>query len=649
MSLSIIVALFALLVYAWMKWINPQSNSIVSEPDIQYDFIIGEVVIKFYKGDLPSPGNMKSEAHCLQVKWKVELAVDGPENLPNTPMSVGGGTAGSVVAARLTENDKFRVLLIEAGGEESWMSRVPLLVAFLQTTEMNWGYRTTRQTHSMDGFNNNQAMCPRGKGLGGSSSINYMIHMRGVSFDYDNWRKNYNLDGWDYQSVLKYFMKSEQAPTEECLENRGCEGPLKLSIEDDQLGLGTILLNAGQEIKNSIDGIYDSHDGQGFSRSESNTYNGMRYGTAQAYLRPVMSRPNLHVMVHSRVTKILFNGIRAVGVRVENNNGKLFEPKALREVILSAGAISSPHLLTLSGVGPARKLKELGIEMVLDKPGVGSGLSDQLGVPIYFHLEENLSINAYKLKSFRQALKYLIFQKGYFSKTGVEVMGRISLDSLQKSNKTRNPPELLILALNIGSVDEELYTKLSNFRSESFQAIFPGSDNETKEGFILLSVCLHPKSRGSVRTISRNHQIPPVIDPQYLTNENDIDCLAQGYKFASILQKTTVMKNVGGKMHFPTHKECKKYPKDLRSKEYLRCLVRMGAMTSYHPVGTCSMGDKDMSVVDSHLRVHGLIGLRVVDGSVLPTQVSGTPHATIVMVAEKAADLIKSDNMLTNF
>ncbi|CAM1294930.1 Uncharacterised protein g1131 [Pycnogonum litorale] len=368
----------------------------------------------------------------------------------------------------------------------------------------------------------------------------------------------------------------------------------------------------------------------------------MRYGVAQAYLRPIMGRKNLDVLPNARVTKVLFrDNHRAVGVRVQMTDGQVFEPHATKEVLLCAGVISSPQILVLSGIGPQDKLKQLGIDMISELPGVGQSLVDQLAVPIYFHLNQPISINAHKLKSVWQGLSYFIAQKGYFSQTGIDVVGRIS--SGQGSNNTR--PNLLVLPLKIGSVDEELYTQISNMKSESFQAIFPDSFNQSKEGFILLSICLHPKSRGNIDIKSKNVFESPLIDPKYLTHQQDVDCLTEGYKFASKLSSTEAFVNAGAKIHFPTHYDCRNYVKSVKNKEYLRCLVRMSAITAYHPLGTCRMGERNSnSVVDQYLRVHGVEGLRVVDGSVFPTQVSATPHGTVVMIAEKAADMIKSDH-----
>ncbi|XP_068203990.1 neither inactivation nor afterpotential protein G-like [Palaemon carinicauda] len=590
---------------------------------------------------------------------------------------VGGGTAGSVVAARLSEVEHFKVLLIEAGPEEPWLSYIPLAAPLLQRSRFDWAYLTAPQQRTMMAMNGRQSAWPRGRVLGGSGTINYNIHMYGSPQDFDSWEKDFGATGWGFSEMKKFANMAEcwrlrpklfkqemctadstdqQKPSGDCdspeSDSRGegkhirqrqdavqCYDP-PLRITKANSTLSYVFLEAGKELGLPVGSLNDDID-YGLMAAETNVYRGNRWSSVKGYLRPAMGRPNLHVLLNAHTSKVIWEGKRAVGVEYLMYDVP-HTVYARAEVILSAGAISTPSILMHSGIGNPEILNYFDIPVVKSLRGVGANLQDHLNIPLYVDIKAPISITQNKLQTIPTFWNYLVHGKGDLAGAAIEGVGNMPIK--------KNLPEVGIILFNLGSVDKQLYSGISNMKLDYFETQFPHMDNKSSEGFIFLTSCLHPKSRGFVRLVSSDPKHPPSIDPNYLDHPYDVNCMRDAFKFAMRLVRTKAFKGIGASMHLPKYNECTikggmDEDDDTISlyNEYVSCIVRMAAITGYHPLGTARIGRRDdlMAVVDPELNVHGVSRLRVADASAMPTQISGTPNSAIIVLAEKAAHMIK--------
>ncbi|XP_071523398.1 glucose dehydrogenase [FAD, quinone]-like [Panulirus ornatus] len=546
------------------------------------------------------------------------------------------------MAARLSEVNQWRVLLLEAGGEPPLESYVPGLVVLLLQSDADWDYFTTPQQHAFRAYNNNTVPYPRGRTAGGSSTINGMIHVRGNRRDFDNWEALGNT-GWSYEHVLGYFKKMEDYRgtfDNQTAIYRGRGGPQTVETKRWRTQVASSFLRAGQQLGFEI---LDSNgpEQMGFSLVDVTVRDGRRWSTAEGYLKPAATtRPNLHVAFHAHVTKILFNEKKAVGVQFEQG-GKVRTVFARRELVLSAGAIGSPHLLLLSGVGPAPHLRQHGIPVVADVPGVGQNLQDHPTLPgILWTVSKGSSLNPFTLVNPKNFYDFVHNGQGPLATpAGTEgnawvpaVEGDPNWPEAQLSITTGTP------VADYGIVTSEIF----GFRRELFKDYYGPLLGQ--EVFGLAPILGRPKSRGSLTLRSSDPRQHPLIDVNYFSHPDDVATMIRGIKFALRVGSTPALR---------VDHEAKFYAKVLTGCErevpftdpYWECFIRHMASTAYHTVGTCKMGpDTDpQAVVDSTLRLRGVSGLRVVDASIMPQIVTGNTNAATIMIAEKAADLLKQD------
>ncbi|NEU78613.1 GMC family oxidoreductase N-terminal domain-containing protein [Nostoc sp. UIC 10630] len=496
---------------------------------------------------------------------------------------IGAGSAGCVVANRLTEDAETTVLLLEAGNPPNLPEHeIPLAWTKLWGTEADWAYFTEEEPY----INNRKIYCPRGKVLGGTSAINAMIYIRGSRVDYDHWEKLGNV-GWSYEDVLPYFQKSENQQRG-ASEFHGVDGllsvtdPLAPSVMSQKFLEAAIGL--GYERNPDFNGA--QQHGAGFY--QLTIKDGKRHSTATAFLLPILERPNLTVTTGALVTRLLFEGTQTVGVEYIHE-GTIHQVRVEQEVILSAGAIDSPKLLMLSGIGNAEHLQNFDIPVVVDLPGVGQNLQDHILVGVAHEATQDLQPD----------LTSNIAEVGLFLHTE----GR--LDAV---------PDLQFFS---GPV---LWTHPAYARSAP--------------GFTATVCVTNPESRGSVSLSSAFSKDPAIIQMNYLQSESDLQKLLAGVKIIRQIFHSSVFDELRGEEAAPGA--------DNKSDETLLAYIRETCDSVYHPVGTCKMGTDADSVVNPELRVHGVAGLRVVDASIMPTITTGNTNAPTIMIGEKAADLIKA-------
>ncbi|WP_421780166.1 GMC family oxidoreductase [Kiloniella litopenaei] len=528
---------------------------------------------------------------------------------------VGAGSAGCVLASRLSESGKYSVLLLEAGGSDKrfWV-QVP--IGYGKTyyqKAVNWMYLTEAD----EGTANRQSYWPRGKVLGGSSSINAMVYIRGHKKDYDDWAALGN-PGWSYQDVLPYFKKSEFNQLGDD-GYRGTDGPMHVSdVSEDLHPLCQNFIRSGQELGLAYNENFNGAEQEGIGLYQTTTRNGFRESAAKAFLHPALKRKNLKLTTHAHVSKVLFDGKKVIGVQYVRK-GKTSTVTAKKEVILSGGSINSPQLLQLSGVGPKALLDEHNIPVVINSPAVGQNLQDHIGMDYLYSctvpsLNDELHSWWGKLVA---GLKYVLFRRGPLS---------LSINQGGGFIKTRPDLEQPNIQLYFSPVS---YTRAP-------AGTRPMLNPDPFSAFQLGLTNCRPTSRGEIKIKSTDPFEPPMIKPNYLSTDEDVAEMLEGVKYLRKLAETKAFKDIIIE-EFRPGKEC-------QTDEELIADIRGYAWTCFHPSGTCRMGpDPEKFVVDHKLRVHGIDALRVIDASIFPNVPSGNTNAAAIMVGEKGADLVLSD------
>lgn len=519
---------------------------------------------------------------------------------------IGAGSAGCVVANRLSADPAVSVCLIEAGPKDSSpLIHMPFgVIGLIKEGKHNWGYNTEPQA----ALNNRPLYWPRGKTLGGSSSINGMVYIRGHRADYDEWAAAGNK-GWSYADLLPIFRAHEN---NERMDNafHGRNGPLNVADGRDVMSLSRTFVEAAKQFGLPANEDFNGATQEGVGLYQVTQKGGRRWSSAKAFLAPVRERSNLTVLTDTHVTRILFTGKRATGVEIKIS-GQLEKIEVGREVVLCGGAINSPQLLMLSGVGPAAELKKHNIPLVHDLPGVGQNLQDHLDVTVMVHDRSKQAIGfafSFIPRAIKELFRYLFMRRGLFASNAAEAGAFVSVPGDQPGR-----PSLQIHFL-------------PSFLRDHGRELSPGY------GCTIHLCQLRPKSRGHIGLHSADPLAAPRIDPNYLSHPDDVKSLLGAVKIARGIFAAEAFRDINGGEDSPGPTAV--------SDEQIIADIQARAETIYHPVGSCKMGADPMAVVDASLRVHGVEGLRVADASIMPTLIGGNTNAPSMVIGEKAARAI---------
>lgn len=522
---------------------------------------------------------------------------------------VGGGSAGCAIAGRLSEDPDASVTLFEAGPKDSsiWIRFPVTFYKSFKSSLMQW-YKVETLKHQ----NDLETQVGQARVLGGGSSLNGLIYMRGAPSDYDRWAAH-GAEGWGYKDVLPYFRKAENNEVYSN-EAHGQDGPLSVSNQQHTLPLTKAWVKACQEAGLPFNPDFNSGELKGAGFYQLTTKNGRRCSSADAYIHPARGRRNLNVVTNKQVTKIIIEGGRATGVQYLDN-GRLATMRAEREVVVSSGAIGSPRLLLLSGIGPASDLKRIGVEVVHDLPGVGQNLQDHTDCFLIYNLKSDTSYDKYKKLrwQFAAGMEYALFGSGPVTSNICEGA------AFWWGDKSDPTPDLQYHFLGGAGIEEGVETTASG------------------NGCTLNVYACRPKSRGRIALRSPDPAVAPIVDPNYLSHPYDVDRIVDGIQLGQEIMAQPSMQKFVSEAHLPK--------KPLTTRAELEAFARKYTQGAYHLSGACKMGTDEMAVVDPQLRVHGIDGLRVADTSVMPFVTSSNLNAPAIMIGERAADFLKGNRI----